>query len=279
MFGRIRAMMKQNQKPGRHANARDPGGSPPRLCTLLLNQAEAPATATLRDALKQRLDAGLRLDDHDQQPGNWLLELSSGQQALITHLPQPVPETEVVAAAQGQYLWPEGPDEVVAHQAQLTITLVEPPPDRVEAAMLLTRLAHVFLRAADGLALYWGGGTVCSSADLVDLLTVDMDREHLPLPLWIRFQPVRNEDERIGLFTAGLPAFDLMNIEIETSPWDPVKLIEFAFNVSHYLLNEGPVLREGETVGKDDEQTVTVQVMHSLLERPGQVYRLIVCPC
>ena len=45
-----------------------------------------------------------------------------------------------------------------------------------------------------------------------------------------------------------MPAFQLMNIEIRNARGDPWALKDTAYEIAHYLLDKGPVIKDGDTI-------------------------------
>jgi len=45
-------------------------------------------------------------------------------------------------------------------------------------------------------------------------------------------------------------------------------------NIATYLIEQGPVIADGNTVGGSEEERVVVRHAPSMIDRPGLVYRL-----
>jgi hypothetical protein len=69
----------------------------------------------------------------------------------------------------------------------------------------------------------------------------------------------------------------LLEIEIPPSRRAPGDLRDFATNVATYLIEHGPVIGDGDTVGGDEHERITARHAPSAIDRPGLVLRLEGC--
>jgi hypothetical protein len=164
------------------------------------------------------------------------------------------------------------------------VTLSSIGESPIHEAMLVTRLALVALELFDGLGVYWGNACVTNSRELFEQCAREMTETHLPLPVWLRFQPVRADADQeitddppaeIGMYTLGLKQFGLMEIEIDRCALDLGEIFEFVSNLAHYLVMSGPVIKDGNTVGGSAEERILVRYRPSMIERSRRVYKVI----
>jgi hypothetical protein len=102
-----------------------------------------------------------------------------------------------------------------------------------------------------------------------------MSEEHVPVPVWLRFQLVRASEHEIGIYTLGMRQFGLMEIEVDRSKMKVQELFEFVSNIAHYLIQSGPVIADGNTVGESAEQRILVRHFPSMIESKRRVYKII----
>ena len=50
-----------------------------------------------------------------------------------------------------------------------------------------------------------------------------------------------------------------MDIEIDRCKMDVADLFDFVSNIAHYLIQSGPVIADGDTVGGSEEQRILVR--------------------
>jgi hypothetical protein len=95
-----------------------------------------------------------------------------------------------------------------------------------------------------------------------------------PLYLWVDLRAVRNDDGTTGLFTTGLTPLGHVEIEIPRIKMQPGELREWLLNIMYYLLEKGPVLKHGETIGMTAEQKIRIRHAPSSFGHEGKVIRL-----
>lgn len=217
--------------------------------------------------------------------GESLVSINHGDETVgfLMHVPVPIPEREAEVNAAGNFLWPQGEEEAAAHRAHVIVTLAGKGESPVAEAMLVTRLALVALELFDGLGVYWGNASVTNSRELFEQCAREMTDTHLPLPIWLRYQPVRadaadntaDSPAEIGMYTLGLKQFGLMEIEIDRCGMDLGELFDFVSNLAHYLVMSGPVIKDGNTVGGSEEERILVRYRPSMIDRTRRVYKVI----
>jgi uncharacterized protein (TIGR03067 family) len=195
---------------------------------------------------------------------------------FLAHMPASIPNGEAEENADRNFLWPSGRAEAAKHRSHVIVTNVGAElPSPVESALVVTRLALVALKAFDGTAVYWGNASVCNSREVFEDFCANISEEHLPVPVWLRFQPVRASNDEIGLYTFGMRQFGLMDIEVDRCRMNLTELFEFVSNIAHYLIKSGPVIHDGNTVGGSENERILVHHRQSTIEPARRVYKLV----
>lgn len=241
------------------------------LCMVLSQRSGPPDDSTVRAALKASF--GRKASVTDSGDGVWMLTVPHLYHAFLSFMPAPIPTGEAEAAADS-FLWPNG-SRFAAHNSHAVVGSAGAHPNRVAAALALTTLATAALQAFDGTAVYWGAGTITIKRDQFMEFANGATSEHLPLYLWCRFQLVRPAEGRIGLYTVGLRQFGLMEIEVDDSAWQPSELLEFTYNIAHYLIQSGPVINDGDTVGGSEAQRIVVRHGVSSSDPANKAYKIV----
>jgi hypothetical protein len=195
---------------------------------------------------------------------------------FLAHMPAPIPDGEAEHHADGNFLWPNGKDEAAGHRSHVIVTNIgggEQTP--VQSAIAVSRLALVALELFDGIGVYWGNASVCNSRALFEGFCENISEEHVPVPVWLRFQLVRASESEIGLYTLGMSQFGLMDIEVDRCTMDGQELFEFVSNLAHYLIQSGPVIADGNTVGGSEEERILVRHRPSMVDRERRVYKIV----
>jgi len=207
-----------------------------------------------------------------------LVTVSRGDKIIgfLMHLPAPIPDGEAEAHAEGNFLWPDGKEEAAKHRSHVIVTsILADGGTPVQSALEVSRLALMALELFDGIGVYWGNARVSNSRAAFEAFCERMSDEHFPLPIWLRFQLVRNEHEKVGIYTLGMDQFGLMDIEVDECPLDAQGLFEFVANVAHYLVDSGPVIADGNTVGGSAEQRILVRHLPSMIDESRKVYKIV----
>ena len=96
-------------------------------------------------------------------------------------------------------------------------------------------------------------------------------REELPVHLWVEQRMFSTREGTVSVFTSGLATFGTMEIEIRESTDQPSDLLELVFGLSGYLIQHGPVIEDGDTVGGTPEEKIVARHLPSEWEREGPV--------
>jgi hypothetical protein len=195
-----------------------------------------------------------------------------GMRGALVVVPAPIPAGELEGPAATSWLWPDAPEEIEGVNAHV-VMWVSGKGRPLDAYLALSRLVCAGLRATGALGVYWGSARQLIRADVFNGIAHDAEDGSLPVVLWVDFRAFV-DDGRAALFTVGLRAFGLMELEIAPSDRPAGDLRELAMGVATYLIEQGPVLGDGDTVGATDEQRVVVRHAPSMIDRPGTVYRL-----
>jgi Domain of unknown function (DUF4261) len=201
--------------------------------------------------------------------GTVLFDLG-GMTGAVAMMPVPVPAGELEGAAMASWLWPNATQDVT-HVGAHVIAWIAGPGQLIDAYGHLTRLVCAIAKATDAAGVYWGSAGHVIRADIFDGLA--HAEEDLPVMLWINFG-VSVDHGVSSLFTMGLRAFDVMEIEISSSTRQPGDLREFAMHIASWLIRDRPSLEDGHTVGRSADERVRVRHAPSMLARTDTVYRL-----
>lgn len=207
-----------------------------------------------------------------------IVTISCGEEAVgfLAHMPAPIPDGEAETNADGNFLWPHGKEEAAQHRSHVIVTNIGGDDlSPVASAIEVSRLALVALQLFDGIGVYWGNACVCYPRGLFEEFCDQISEDQLPVPMWLRFQLLRVTDDELGIYTLGMSQFGLMDIEIDRCQLDLEELFEFVSNLAHYLIQSGPVIADGNTVGGSEDERIVVRHAPSMIESERQVYKLI----
>lgn len=265
---------KKQPPPGKSKRAAPKSKGATRHCFVLCAPAE-PRDLSRASAIAAKV---LGRGHTAEVCGEEIVEIKHRGETIgfLAHMPAPVPGGEAEANADGNFLWPNGREEAAAHQSHVIVTSVgggDLTP--VQSAIAVSRIALVALQLYDGIGVYWGNACVCNSRAIFEDFCEDISEEHVPVPVWLRFQLTRPSAEESGLYTLGMAQFGLMDIEVDSCSMPVGDLFEFVSNIAHYLIQSGPVIEDGNTVGGSEDERILVRHLPSVIDQERLVYKIV----
>lgn len=188
-------------------------------------------------------------------------------------IPQPIPWAELEGPCKTSLFWKNATQEVRSHSAHMLVSATGNAEPH-ELAWYLTKAIEALLLTVDAIGVYWGSGTLVTHKEMFISMSSRSSEEYLPLYLWIDFRCQQEDEETFSLFTTGMQSLGVMEIEIQDAKHVPPVLIDKAFNLAHYLLDNGPVLKDGDTFGVGPNERMKIRHSASFVERGEKVYRL-----
>lgn len=201
--------------------------------------------------------------------------LGNGSAVACALMPLPIPDLSDAPAMSP--LPPEAAERLAVHQAH-TIIHVVGASDPIHTSLLLTRLVASYAEDANAIAVYWGNAGHVHEPRAFLEQAMQASSENLPLPLWIGFDSVRDETGARFLRTVGMPQYGLMNIEVPFDDRDFDTALELAGDVALYLMEKGPVINDGDTLGRTEADRTCVYHRPSVGQPDTKVYYIAVEP-
>lgn len=196
-----------------------------------------------------------------------------GGLGFVGYMPTPVPWSDFEGPATCAWHWPDAVGVLRAHEAHLVVGVSaegEAPKARAIRLTLLTTAVCASMPSAT--AVYWGSGTTVSPADRFVELAKEMSPEALPLLSWVEFRTFPGSVRgTCNVFTTGLEALGLMEIEVRDAPHPPARVLERVMDVAAYLLESGPVLKDGDTIGTSATERLRIHHAPSQWDRDQTV--------
>jgi hypothetical protein len=185
----------------------------------------------------------------------------------------PLAWSELLGPCDAAWYWPEAAASLRPHAAQLSLTAENASGDAIDMMLALTRVTAAVADVAQALGIYLRGARQVHKVEDFVSEAQTATREQLPLYLWVRFSISEESDATLTLATSGMVAFELMEVEFPHCSLDAQTLMDRAFNIAHYLLERGPVLAHGHTIGISATEKFRVSHVRSL-RGDALVYRL-----
>ena len=233
-----------------------------------------------------------RVADHLSRllPGANVTDLSTEDHALsfkvddrdvvLGLMPGAMPWEELKHIHDTSMLWPEsvGVDGLQQHASHTICTIVSEDDNDLKQAELLTLVTSAVLEADQNAA-----GVLWSSAEMVIHRKIFQDfvREIMPngppVLLWIKIA-LGDSPEGKGLlagFTVGLGAFGHKEVETVDATDSAEELMDRFSGLAAYLLENGPVVEDGHTIGATKNEQIRVEIVNGSFGQQEKVMRLV----
>ncbi|WP_404336995.1 DUF4261 domain-containing protein [Sphingomonas sp. MMS12-HWE2-04] len=179
----------------------------------------------------------------------------------ITLIALPMPyDPSAIHGALGRSFWFDGDRDRIARQRGY-ITISAEAPDSFEAklatAKVLTLIVGVLARDPAVVAVFNNMVSTLFSPEMASAQMATLTTGQIPIQLWVWAAPNRIEDGNASFTTGGLEPFLGYEVEVWNAPYPVATVAEKLSGVLRYLLQAGPVIAHGDTIGTsaDDQQT------------------------
>ena len=250
----------------------------PVIAAVLLEGDSFPL-ATLQSQVATTKFLGCKPTDVKVKDG--ILSSSLGDEIVCwAHMPAPYPWSDLEGPCATSWMWPGGmtATEIIRpHRTHLLVTMIGGKADRIRRRLILTGLTAIAGRQAGVLGIYWPDSTLVHYPKLFIKMADEVNSPQAPpLYLWVDYRVFRNADGTFGMFTTGLSAIGYMELEIPSVAMEPAELRQWGMNISYYLIEHGPVLKDRDTIGATADAMFRIRHVPSSHGAKGLVMRFVV---
>lgn len=211
-----------------------------------------------------------------------ILTFDVGEHAhvFLALMPAPIPWSDLEGPCATSGLWQDSANVLKPHRAHLLVTIMfDDARSPMAKSKLLTQVTAAVLETCPAsLGVYWCNATLVVQPKLFRDFAVEILRVGPPLPIWVDFRIGKSEQGQLAGFTTGLRALGLKEIETLNSPEPGSELRGRFEGLIHYLLENGQVIKDGDTIGEDQHERIKVVYAPSNFGHEGQVMRLVYEP-
>lgn len=212
--------------------------------------------------------------DAEEKDGSIAFRIGSAD-IILARMPAPIPWSDLEGPCATSVLWRKAAEEVKLHTIHWIVT-VSAELNPVQMSTLLTQATAATMAVSPfAIGVYWGNATLVVPKNLF----IDFARQVLPkgppLHIWVDFGVGKDSETTSAGFTAGMKALGHMEFEAQNAPEPFAELRERLTALAGYVLEKGPVIRDGDTVGEDVEERVRVVYSPSAFGHEGKVMRLL----
>lgn len=242
------------------------------LSMVLLREEAALPAARIEQELRARypdLDAAVTSDEG----GIASLKLRNGD-LFVAPVPVAIPWSDLEGPCATSLLWKNAATDVKPHRAHLIVTILS-ELNEIERSTLLTQATVAVLAACDAaLGVYWGNASLLVPKPIFVELAERILPHGPPLDIWIDFRIGWQEQKRSAGFTQGMKALGHMELEARDWPEKPSELRDRMQGLARYLLDNGRVIKDGDTVGQSASEKIRVVYVRSTFGHDALVMQL-----
>lgn len=204
------------------------------------------------------------------------LSFSVGSSNVILGvMPAPFPSSDLEGPCATSVLWPDAADVLKDHQSHAIVTVSGELEPLALSTLLTQATASVMAASPTALGVYWGNATLLVPKPLFIDFATEIMPEGPPLHIWVDFRVGTDGEQSSSGFTTGMSALGHMEFETQQAAEPPGELRDRLLSLASYVLENGPVIKDGHTVGEDANERIRVVYSDSSFGHEGQVMRLV----
>lgn len=185
-----------------------------------------------------------------------------GMLASVALMEAPVPNGEAEYWANSNFMTREKSIAASrAHKAHLMVIIMGLDSTPLNAGMLFAKVTSTCLKSSNALGIYTHG-TVWLPEHYI-LGADGMKKGELPL-MNLVFIGLYQDEKGVSSRTNGLGSFGKEELEILNSSHSPSEVYDMMWNISSYLIKEGAVLHDVETLGYSAEQKLPLTLSQGI---------------
>jgi hypothetical protein len=189
-------------------------------------------------------------------------------------MPGPIPWSDLEGPCATSWLWKDAASVLRSHATHLILT-VSGEAEVLDRVRLLTQVTSSILATCpEALGVFWTEARMVIQPPLFRDFATKFLPDGLPLYIWVDFRVGKTDSGKSAGFTSGMASLGHMEFETEDSPEPPGELRQRFFGLAHYVLENGPVIRDGDTIGEDVNERIRVVYADSAFGHKGKVMRL-----
>lgn len=238
---------------------------------MLFDKPRGLSLTDLEEAQKSaEAENQITVTKHSSDQDNAFIAKWKDKYFAIMDIGQPVPQEIFNNVLQFGFGLENGQKIVEEQKAHIIVTNVV-QADNLEDAILnavgITEITDMISHIQKPIGHYWSHADTLSNQDqfekgvagVREALTQQTEDKnsaasHLPHTMWTGFRLIGTDTNKIGAKTIGLNVFTGYELEIVPIDWPPVELAKRIYGTVQYLLNNGSVLEDGQTLGVTEDE-------------------------
>jgi hypothetical protein len=238
---------------------------------VVVSEARLPDPDKFRTALESRLKGRLKIEHFESDGKEVILLRIKGGTVMIGLIGAPFPKGTIDDLCQSAWYWKAACEATSKHKGHIYVSVLQTSLTKLDASLLQTDVL-ASLMDENAIASYWGASLQSREAFMKQSATASTDNP--PVWLWVNFR-VTNEPKGISISTDGMEDFGLREIETKEVNRNGRDVFLLLLGTAQYLIQKGPVIKDGETIGESPALNIRVRQGPSHWREGLTVYRIV----
>jgi Domain of unknown function (DUF4261) len=191
----------------------------------------------------------------------------NGVDVVVLSMPEPLPFDAYDAAASGSMLWREAKPMLAQNKAHVVVATLRDAtshPEALAGAFAVTVVSAAVIKLTQAIGVIFNPALTAFPAQSFHDVAVELaQKRQIPEMLWVSLDFLRGPNTAsgqptVGLSTMGLFPFIGREIEFDPVPWQPGEVAQRVLGLCQYLILNGLVIGDGDTVGNTNEEKLEV---------------------
>ncbi len=248
---------------------------PLQMSMILFNETPVFSIEALQASLSANWPELAQVSDISEQEGTLSFRLETAD-IVIGVMPAPIPWSDLEGPCASSRLWPDAASAVREHKSHAVVTVSgELLP--VPLSTLLTQVTAALMASTPAsIGVFWTNATLLVPQSLFADFAVEVMPSAPPLAIWIDCRVGWLEGTSLSAgFTTGLAELGLMELEAHGATESPAELKKRFDAIAEYLLENGPVIKDGDTIGESASEKIRIVYSNSIFGAKDEVMRLV----
>lgn len=182
------------------------------------------------------------------------------------------PWSDLSGPCESSILWKDATNQLRDHKSHIIVTVsgADAGPEALSTYLTQTAVSTMHV-TPHALGVFWSNAAMIIPKDIFTEFAEKVLPEGPPLDIWVDFRVGWNEDKTSSGFTTGMHALGHKEFEVTSSPEKPSELRERLESLAYYVLENGSVLNDGDTLGVDENEKLSITHEHSQFGQSGEV--------
>lgn len=186
-----------------------------------------------------------------------------GRRFTILVVNKPVPTRDLQESIALERSWRDVDASVAQHTAHIIVAPMDKPSSHsaaVSSAIFTTLLAASIAELEPAIGIWWSTGAKLMEATAFVQQASGIANKRIPILAWLQLVFLAAPDGRgTAIVTIGLRPFIGRELEWQPSPAPAEVAAKRVLGVASYLIANGLVVKDGETIGLSEEEKIAVR--------------------